>query len=163
MNNINEMDLNEMMQIRREKISFFKENNINPFANGYSPDSKANLIIENYDRFSKEELDDHKQIVSIAGRIMTKRGQGKAGFATLKDFSGSMQLYVASANLSDLEFVIWNKIDLGDIVFVEGEVMKTKTGALAVRVNKLVILTKSLRPLPEKFHGLTDKEERYRR
>jgi lysyl-tRNA synthetase class 2 len=162
-NNSVEMELNEQMLIRREKLDFYKENNVNPFANGFRPESNSHLIENNFDKYSKEELDEHKHIVSIAGRVMTKRGQGKAGFATLKDFHGNMQIYVANANISDLEFTVWNKLDLGDIVYVEGEVMKTKVGALAVRATKFVLLTKSLRPLPEKFHGLTDKEERYRR
>ncbi len=94
---------------------------------------------------------------------MTNRNQGKAGFATLKDSTGDMQLYFNKGNLTEEEFMVWKKLDLGDIVFAEGEVMKTGKGALSLRVKKFVLLTKAIRPLPEKFHGLTDVEERYRR
>ncbi len=156
-------ELNEQMLIRRDKLNFFKENNLNPYANGHKPTYSNHLVEENFERFTKEELDADKTVVSIGGRVMTKRGQGKAGFATCRDFTGDLQLYVASANITELQFEIWNKIDLGDIIFAEGEIMKTKVGALAIRVTNLVMLSKSLRPLPEKHHGLTDKEERYRR
>lgn len=155
-------ELNEQMLIRREKMQDLRDMGSNPFANGYKPDHNSEIVISNYDRYTKEELEEKPTMVTIAGRIMTKRGQGKAGFATLKDPHGEIQLYVAQANLSDMDFAIWNKTDLGDIVYVEGEVMKTKVGAMAIRAKRYVMLTKSLRPLPDKHHGLTDKELRYR-
>lgn len=156
-------EMNEQMKIRLDKADSLRENGINPFANGLRPANESSEIIEKYDQFNKEELDEQKNVVSIAGRLMTKRGQGKAGFANIKDGSGEIQIYANKGNLSEEDFLVWKQLDLGDIVFVEGEVFKTKVGAMAIRAFKLNILTKAIRPLPEKYHGLTDIEERYRR
>ncbi len=156
-------EMNEQMKIRLEKADSLRENGINPFTNGLRPANESSEIIEKYDQFNKEELDEQKNVVSIAGRLMTKRGQGKAGFANIKDGSGEIQIYANKGNLSEADFMVWKQLDLGDIVFVEGEVFKTKVGAMAIRAQKLNILTKAIRPLPEKYHGLTDIEERYRR
>ncbi len=156
-------EMNEQMQIRLEKAEFLRENGIDPFTNGLRPANESAQIIADFDQFDKEQLDEQKNTVSIAGRLMTKRGQGKAGFANVKDASGEIQLYANKGNLSEEDFLVWQKLDLGDIVFVEGEVFKTKVGAMAIRAFKLNILTKAIRPLPEKYHGLTDVEERYRR
>ncbi len=156
-------EMNEQMQIRLEKAEFLRENGIDPFTNGLRPANESAQIIADFDQFDKEQLDEQKNIVSIAGRLMTKRGQGKAGFANVKDANGEIQLYANKGNLSEEDFLVWQKLDLGDIVFVEGEVFKTKVGAMAIRAFKLNILTKAIRPLPEKYHGLTDVEERYRR
>ncbi len=156
-------EMNEQMKIRLDKADSLRENGINPFANGLKPENESSEIIGKYDQFNKEELDEQRNVVSIAGRLMTKRGQGKAGFANIKDGSGEIQIYANKGNLSEADFLVWKQLDLGDIVFVEGEVFKTKVGAMAIRALKLNILTKSIRPLPEKYHGLTDIEERYRR
>lgn len=153
----------EQMQVRLDKAAELREAGINPYSNGYTPESNSSEIRAKYDEFSKEELNETIHVTSVAGRIMTNRNQGKAGFATIKDSRGDMQLYFNKGNLTEDEFAVWKKLDLGDIVFAEGEVMKTGKGALSVRVKKFVLLTKAIRPLPEKFHGLTDKEERYRR
>ena len=101
--------------------------------------------------------------VVIAGRLMTKRGKGKAGFANIMDQHGQIQLYVRLDALGEEAFAIFNKSDLGDIIGVHGTIMRTNMGELSVKVSKFVHLSKALRPLPEKFHGLTDIEERYRR
>ncbi len=156
-------EMNEQMQVRLEKANALRESGINPFANGYKPENVANEIITEFDQFDKEQLDEQKNVVTIAGRIMTKRGQGKAGFANLKDNSGEIQIYANKGNLSEEDFVVWKQLDLGDIVYVSGEVFKTKVGAMAIRALELRILTKAIRPLPDKHHGLTDIEERYRR
>ncbi len=153
----------EQEQIRLDKANELREAGINPYNNGYAPEVKASDIRRDYEEFTKEELDEKLVVTSVAGRIMTNRNQGKAGFATLKDSTGDMQLYFNKGNLTEEEFMVWKKLDLGDIVFAEGEVMKTGKGALSIRVKKFVLLTKAIRPLPEKFHGLTDVEERYRR
>ncbi len=153
----------EQEQIRLDKANELREAGINPYNNGYAPEVKASDIRRDYEQFTKEELDEKLVVTSVAGRIMTNRNQGKAGFATLKDSTGDMQLYFNKGNLTEEEFMVWKKLDLGDIVFAEGEVMKTGKGALSLRVKKFVLLTKAIRPLPEKFHGLTDVEERYRR
>jgi len=103
------------------------------------------------------------ELVKIAGRIMTKRGKGKAGFANLADQFGQVQLYVRLDAVGEDQFELFNKADLGDFLGIEGKVMKTRTGELSIRAEKITHLSKSLRPLPEKFHGLKDIEERYRR
>ncbi len=154
---------NELIKLRKEKLKYYEEIGVNPFANGYTPESDSKSITSKYDEFTKEELNENISITSIAGRLMANRVQGKAGFATLRDNHGDIQIYVAKSNLTEQEVLVWDKMDIGDIVYVEGEVMKSGKGALAIRVKKMALLTKSLRPLPEKFHGLTDIEERYRR
>ncbi|WOO87064.1 lysine--tRNA ligase [Mollicutes bacterium LVI A0039] len=153
----------EQELVRLDKVKELRAAGINPYNNGYAPEVKASDIRADYEQFTKEELDEKLVVTSVAGRIMTNRNQGKAGFATLKDSTGDMQLYFNQANLTEEEFSVWKQLDLGDIVFAEGEIMKTGKGALSVRVKKFVLLTKAVRPLPEKFHGLTDIEERYRR
>ncbi|MGL4589106.1 MAG: lysine--tRNA ligase [Mycoplasmatales bacterium] len=154
----------EQMEVRLGKVSALKEKNIEAFANGFKPEYKAQQILDDYDQFEKEALSEMEPIVvSIGGRIIAKRGQGKAGFAELKDSTARIQLYCAQDNLSEDDFFVWQQLDLGDIVYAKGEIFKTKVGALAVRVREFKMLTKALRPLPEKYHGLTDVEERYRR
>ncbi len=98
----------------------------------------------------------------LAGRIMTKRGKGKAGFAHIQDLSGQIQIYVRQDHVGEEQYHIFNTSDLGDIIGVSGKVFKTKTGELSVKVNEYTFLTKALRPLPDKFHGLKDIEQRYR-
>ncbi len=154
---------NELIRLRKEKLKYYEEIGVNPFANGFTPESTSKDITDAFDQFSKEELNEDIKTTSFAGRLMANRVQGKAGFATLRDNFGDLQIYVAKANLTETEVLVWDKMDIGDIVYVEGEVMKSGKGALAIRVKKMELLTKSLRPLPEKFHGLTDIEERYRR
>jgi lysyl-tRNA synthetase class 2 len=159
MDNFTEQEL-----VRRGKIDFLKENNIDPFGHRFDRNNNSKTLIEAYDKYSKEELHDMEtENVIIAGRIMTKRGKGKAGFAHIMDMFGQVQLYVRKDAVGEELFEVFNKSDLGDIVGVEGKIMKTNTGELSVRVEKFTHLSKALRPLPEKFHGLKDIEERYRR
>ncbi len=154
----------EQELVRRGKIDFLKEKNIDPFGHRFDRNFNSKTLVEAYGKYSKEELHDMEtENVIIAGRIMTKRGKGKAGFAHIMDMFGQIQLYVRKDAIGDDLFEVFNKADLGDIVGVEGKVMKTNTGELSVRVAKFTHLSKALRPLPEKFHGLTDIEERYRR
>ena len=156
-------EITEQMQIRREKLEKIKELGINPYTNSFKPQNTIAEINNDYQQFSKEELEEKNIKVSLAARIMTRRDMGKAAFLTIKDNLDTIQLYVASANLTEIENKVFSLLDLGDIIYIEGEVMKTKVGAMAVRVRKLELLTKSLNQLPEKYHGLTDKEERYRK
>ena len=156
-------EMTEQMEIRKEKMKKLQEMGINPFSNQYKPENEINQIIADFDSFSKEELEEKKNNVKIAGRIMTRRDMGKAAFLTIKDNLDIIQIYVASANLTEIENEVFSLLDLGDIIYIEGEVMKTKVGAIAIRAHQLEILTKSIQPLPEKFHGLTDIEERYRK
>lgn len=153
---------NEQIQNRIEKMNEYSEKGINSFPNDVKPTQRAEDVVEKYENVEKEDLAEQNNIVSLSGRVIAKRGQGKAGFLTIKDKGVEMQFYGAKDNLTDNEFFIWQKLDLGDIIWGEGEVFKTKIGALAIRLRKLRLVTKSLRPLPEKFHGLTDVETRYR-
>jgi len=159
MDNFTEQEL-----VRRGKIDFIKEKNKDPFGHRFDRNNNSKTLVEAYSQYSKEELHDmDTENVIIAGRIMTKRGKGKAGFAHIMDMFGQIQLYVRKDVIGEDSFEVFNKADLGDIVGVEGKVMKTNTGELSVRVAKFIHLSKALRPLPEKFHGLKDIEERYRR
>lgn len=155
-------EYNEQIQNRINKLKVYKEEGINPYPNNLKPEHKIKNIIEKYENETKEDLAEQNNIASLSGRVMTKRGQGKAGFLTIKEEELEIQFYGAKDNLTEKEFFIWKNIDLGDIILAEGEVFKTKVGALALRIKTLQIVTKSLRPLPEKFHGLTDIETRYR-
>ncbi len=156
--------LSEQEVVRREKLEELRIKNIDPFGQRFDRNNNTETLREKYDEFSKEDLHDmDTEGVKIAGRIMTKRGKGKAGFAHIMDQFGQVQLYVRLDAIGEEQFELWNKSDLGDIVGVEGSIMKTNMGELSIRVSNLTHLSKALRPLPEKFHGLTDIEERYRR
>ncbi len=149
-------DISELLQIRRDKLSALCEEGKDPFyITKYPRTSYSQDIKEGF-----EALENQK--VSIAGRIMAKRGMGKAIFADLMDGKGRIQIYVRLNDVGDEAFQAFRKVDIGDIIGVEGFVFKTKMGEVSVHCEKLQLLSKSLRPLPEKFHGLTDKETRYR-
>ncbi|HDV7284823.1 TPA: lysine--tRNA ligase [Mannheimia haemolytica] len=157
-----ELDLNGEMLARREKLNKIREQG-NAFPNTFRRDALAKELHAQYDAVEGEALKEQNIQVKVAGRIMLKRVMGKASFFTIQDVSGAIQLYVARDNLSDSVYEekvsLW---DLGDIVGVEGALFKTKTGELTVRCSEVQLLTKSLRPLPDKHHGLTDLETRYR-
>jgi len=156
--------LSEQELVRREKLDVLKDLNIDPFGQRFDRNNTTKTLKEKFDVYSKEELHDMEtEKVKVAGRIMTKRGKGKAGFAHIMDQNGQVQLYVRLDAVGQESFDLFNKADLGDIIGVEGKVMKTNTGELSIRVETYTHLSKSLRPLPEKFHGLKDIEERYRR
>ncbi len=122
----------------------------------------TNELLSLYGEFSKEELEEKEISVSIAGRIMTKRGKGKAGFAHIQDLHGQVQIYVRKDAVGDEEYELFKTADLGDLVGIEGKVFKTNVGELSVKATGFTLLTKSLRPLPDKYHGLKDVEQRYR-
>ncbi|AYY81575.1 MULTISPECIES: lysine--tRNA ligase [Proteus] len=155
-------DLNNELQTRREKLSALRDNG-NAFPNDFRRDALSDELHQKYDAMSAEELETANVEVSIAGRMMTRRIMGKASFATLQDMGGRIQLYVSR---DDLPEGIYNeqfkKWDLGDILGARGRVFKTKTGELSVHCTEVRLLTKALRPLPDKFHGLADQEMRYR-
>ena len=156
--------LSEQEIVRREKLEDLRERNVDPFGQRFDRNNNTETLKQKFDTYSKEELHDMETDgVKLAGRIMTKRGKGKAGFAHIMDQFGQVQLYIRLDAIGEEAFELWNKADLGDIVGVEGSVMKTNTGELSIRVSKYTHLSKALRPLPEKFHGLKDVEERYRR
>ncbi|MGY0695006.1 lysine--tRNA ligase [Virgibacillus sp. FSP13] len=155
-------ELNEHMRVRREKIEAYREQDIDPFGGKFNRTHLAKSLIEKYDQFSKEELEEKTDKVTIAGRMMTKRGKGKAGFAHLQDLSGQIQIYVRKDAIGEEAYELFKSTDLGDIVGITGVMFKTKVGELSVKATEFQLLTKSMRPLPEKYHGLKDVEQRYR-
>ncbi|MDO4466378.1 MAG: lysine--tRNA ligase [Bacillota bacterium] len=156
--------LSEQEKVRRQKMQDLKDMGIDPFGHAYKRTSTSGKIKAQYENFSKEELAEMEQApVRIAGRIMTKRRMGKAGFMHIQDKDGQIQIYVRKDAIGDDQYEIFKKNDIGDIVGIEGTIMRTDHGDLAVRAGEYTHLSKSLRPLPEKFHGLTDTEERFRR
>ena len=157
-----ELNLNEQMLVRKEKIKFLRDRGIDPFGSRFDRTHNMQQIIDDFSNKSKEELEVESHLVITAGRIMTKRGQGKAGFAHIQDQHSRIQIYVRRDIIGDM-FDVFEKADLGDIIGVKGEVFKTKMGELSIRVLEYTHLTKALRPLPDKYHGLHDIEERYRR
>ncbi|MEN6347917.1 MAG: lysine--tRNA ligase [Syntrophomonas sp.] len=154
--NINEAtDINELKKVRREKLAELKDMGVDPFGRRFDRNSMAQEIKDNY-----ESLEG--QSVKIAGRLMSKRRHGKAGFANLYDLSGDIQLYFRKDDIGEEKYELFKKLDLGDILGIEGEVFRTQKGEISVHVRDLVYLAKSLSPLPEKWHGLKDVELRYR-
>ena len=155
--------LTEQEKIRRQKMEELKEMGIEPFGQAYERTHKSGQIRAEYEGCTKEELEEKNVTVKVAGRIMTKRRQGKAGFMHIQDVDGQIQIYVRKDVIGEEAYEVFKKSDLGDIVGIEGKVMKTNHGELSVKAEVYTHLTKALRPLPEKFHGLQDKEERFRR
>ena len=156
--------LTEQERVRREKLEFLEEHNIDAFGSRFDRNSSTDKLHKAFNHLSKEELENlPKEEIRIAGRIMTKRGKGKAGFAHIMDQNGQIQIYVRKDDISELSFELFSRSDIGDIVGIIGTIMKTKMGELTIKVSNYIHLSKSLRPLPEKWHGLKDVEERYRR
>ena len=153
----------EQELIRREKAKNLEAMGIDPFGHRFDVTSDSKEIKEKYADFSSEDFEEKNISVVIAGRIMTKRGKGKAGFINIQDKYGQIQVYVKIDNIGEDSYEIFKKSDIGDIVGIEGTIMRTHTGELSVRAVKYEHLVKALRPLPEKYHGLVDTEERYRR
>ncbi len=157
-------NLTEQERVRREKMVQLEALNIDPFGTRFDRNTSTKSLFDLYALETKEDLNKQQTpLFKLAGRMMTKRGKGKAGFAHIMDQTGQIQIYVRSDQLSSQEFEIFQKADLGDIFGVHGYIMKTNMGELTIKVTQLFHLTKALRPLPEKYHGLKDKEERYRR
>ena len=152
------MEHSEQTQIRIEKIKHLREIGVDPFGGPYKRSHHIQDIINTYVHLSKEAVESTPIIVSVAGRIMLKRGQGKAGFMHVKDRSGVMQIYTRLDDLGESAFEVVSKADLGDIVGVKGYLFRTKTDELTLYATEFTHLTKALRPLPDKFHGLQDKE-----
>ena len=151
--------------VRREKAENLKELGIDPFGSRFDRSHNTKTFKDEFSSFTKEELHEmeNPKEVKIAGRIMTRRVKGKAGFVHIQDQHGLLQLYIKVDAIGEEAYEIFKKGDIGDIIGVSGTAMITNTGELSLKVDKYTHLTKALRPLPEKFHGLTDKEEIYRR
>ena len=151
-----EMELSEILQVRRDKLAALRQEGRDPFRQTkFARTAFSQEIKDDFDVFEDKK-------VSVAGRIMSKRGMGKAIFCHIKDDRGQIQLYIRSDAVSETEFLDFRKYDIGDIIGVSGYVFKTKTGEISVHVQSVVLLSKSLRPLPEKFHGMTNTELKYR-
>lgn len=157
------MERTEQELVRIEKMHELSSKGINPFGDRFDVTSNSKEIKEKYDSFSNEELEKENKEVVIAGRIMTKRGKGKAGFMHIQDKFGQIQIYVKLDNVGPEQYEIFDKADLGDIVGIHGIVFRTHMGELSIKAMKYTHLVKALRPLPDKFHGLSDVEERFRR
>ncbi len=158
---------NHVIAERRAKLAQIraqaKANNTNPFPNDVHPEHRATDLHAQYGERTKEDLETNKSpSVKVAGRIMLKRVMGKASFATIQDASGRIQLYVNLEGVGEAALETFKHLDLGDIVEATGAMFKTKTGELSINCTAVRLVTKSLRPLPEKFHGLSDTEQRYR-
>lgn len=155
------LDESEIYQIRKQKLTDLRSNGFN-FPNQYRRQHLAVDLMNQYAEMSKEDLADKKVKVALAGRVVLRRIMGKASFFHIQDVSGRMQIYLRQNDLPDIyeQFKHW---DLGDIVGVKGELFITNSGELTVNADHLELLTKSLRPLPDKFHGLSDQEARYRK
>nr|WP_272917361.1 lysine--tRNA ligase [Halobacillus litoralis] len=155
--------MNEYMQVRRDKMNAHREQGLDPFGDRFDRTHYADQLKEQYDAYTKEELEEKQFPATVAGRIMTKRGKGKAGFTHIQDVTGQIQLYVRKDEIGEEAYDnLFKTADLGDIVGVTGVMFKTNVGELSVKAGEFHLLTKSLRPLPEKFHGLQDVEQRYR-
>jgi lysyl-tRNA synthetase, class II len=159
---MNHEEINDQFRVRRDKMDALREKGLDPFGKRFDRSHDSNEIKTQFEEFSKEELEEKEITVTIAGRIMTKRGKGKAGFAHIQDLPGQIQIYVRKDAIGEEQYEIFKTADLGDLVGITGTVFKTKVGELSVKAQEFHLLTKSLRPLPEKFHGLKDVEQRYR-
>ena len=160
------VDENQLIAERREKLKALRaaqaEGKGVAFPNDFKPGDRAAALLATHGETEPEALDASPIAVSVAGRMMLKRVMGKASFATVQDATGRIQLYVTRDGVGEEAYAEFKRWDLGDIVGAEGTAFKTKTGELSVKVTKLRLLTKSLRPLPDKFHGMADQEQKYR-
>ena len=155
-----EQDENNLFEVRKEKLKKLREQG-KDYPNTFRRNELAKELIQEYSDLSKDDLENTSISVKVAGRIMLRRLMGKASFTTIQDMSAQIQLYLREDTLSNYDdFKTW---DIGDIIGVEGELFKTNTGELSIKVTEAILLTKSLKPLPEKHQGLVDVEQRYRK
>ena len=155
-NNGQEQDLNHLRKVRREKLAELQANGQNPFEiTKYDVTHHSQEVKDNFDELEGKH-------VVLAGRMMSKRVMGKASFCNVQDLQGNIQSYVARDSIGEEEYKAFKKMDIGDIVGLEGEVFKTKTGEISIHASAVKLLSKSLQILPEKFHGLTNTDTRYR-
>jgi lysyl-tRNA synthetase class 2 len=151
-----------MEQHRKEKLESLINDNIQPYVNSFKVSKDIAEILNTYKDYDSNKLMDEKIKFTVAGRIMAMRSFGKASFATIKDRTGKIQIYIKKGDISSEEYSIFKKTDIGDIIGITGWLFKTKTGELTIYAEQFTLLTKALRDLPEKFHGLKDVETRYR-
>ena len=156
-------EFTEQELVRREKLEKLKELNLDPYGQSFKRDAYAMELKEKYKDIDHEAFDDMTDTATVAGRIMFIRKMGKASFFSIKDKTGPIQIYISINDVGEETYSLFKSADIGDIVGVHGKVMKTKTGEVTIKCLEYTHLVKALKPLPEKFHGLTDIEERYRR
>ncbi|MFD2170652.1 lysine--tRNA ligase [Tumebacillus lipolyticus] len=156
------LEVNEQMQVRREKLQALYDKGIEPWGKRFEASHTSLEVLAFGENLTKEELAEINQPVLIAGRIMLKRGQGKASFSHIQDRAGRVQIYVKKDTVGDASYELFDKMDIGDFIAVEGTIFKTNKGEVSINVSALELMTKSLRPLPDKHAGLKDVEQRYR-
>lgn len=156
-------EFTEQELVRREKAQHIREMGMDPFGQSFKRDSFAQEIREKYGDIPHDDFENMDDTATVAGRIMFIRKMGKASFFTINDKTGSVQIYISINDVGEETYELFKSADLGDIVGVHGKIMKTKTGEMTIKCLEYTHLVKALRPLPEKFHGLQDVEERYRR
>ena len=152
---ITNVELNELKKVRREKLQELREMGVEPFGQRFERTAMTGEIHAQFDQMEAKT-------VRIAVRIMSKRRHGKAGFADITDISGTIQLYFRKEDVGEERYELFKKLDIGDILGIEGEVFRTQKGEISIHVRDFTYLSKSLNPLPEKWHGLKDVELRYR-
>lgn len=155
------VDVNEQIAVRKAKLAELREQGV-AYPNGFQPSITAAELHTQYDEAAAEALEQHTAEVLVAGRIMTRRVMGKASFVHLQDRSGRIQAYIRRDDLPEGVYQVFKSWDLGDIIGVRGKLFKTKTGELSIKASHIELLTKALRPLPDKYHGLSDQEMCYR-
>ena len=156
------MEDNDLLKVRLEKIAALKAAGVDLYPNNIRPQNTTAELLAKFDNSDGEALAQLTEVFSIAGRLMAVRNFGKAAFVKIQDRKGQIQSYVAKNVLSADDYFVFKKLDIGDIIYVSGKIFRTKTGELTIEAQKLLLLSKSIRPLPEKWHGLTDIETRYR-
>ena len=156
------MEDNDLLKVRLEKIAALKADGVNLYPNDIRPENTSDEIMDGFGNADSEALSRLTQKFSIAGRLMAIRSFGKAAFVKIQDRKGQMQCYVAKNILSEQDFSLFKKLDIGDIIYVSGKLFRTKTDELTLEAETLRLMAKSIHPLPEKWHGLTDIETRYR-
>lgn len=155
--------INELIAVRKEKERALRDMGIDPYLQDRGPYVTTEEIAKRFGGFSERELEEMNEEVSVAGRIMSLRDFGKSMFAHIQDRAGKIQIYIRKDMLKTPDYSVFKRFDIGDIIGVKGRVFKTKTAELTILAHEIKLLTKSLRPLPEKWHGLKDVEERYRK
>ncbi|MCQ6563689.1 lysine--tRNA ligase [Paenibacillus mendelii] len=157
-----EQELSELLKIRRDKLDELRGLGIDPFGGKFERSHSAKQIVDAFENTSKEDLHEQNVQVAVAGRIMQKRGMGKASFAHIQDLTGKIQIYARKDTVPETQYEAFDLLDIGDIIGVRGVVFKTNTGETSIKAEEIMVLSKSLLPLPDKYHGLKDVELRYR-
>lgn len=153
---------NQYIEQRRKKVADYRNVGVNPYPRGIKPTHFSGPLQRQFEKHDASSLTNADIGVTVAGRIVATRAFGKAGFLKVRDYTGEIQIYIQKQDVSDDTFELYKKLDVGDFLYIEGPLFRTKTAELTVAARKLVLASKSVRPLPEKWHGLTDVEARYR-